>query len=318
MNTPYRIQTGCKINLGLNITERRPDGYHNLQTIFYPVPLYDELTIESNPLAPCSLPLAPIEIESNPLAPCSLPLAPIEIESNPLAPCSLPLAPIEDVLTLGGNPLEGDVQNNLVLRAVRLLREEGFSFPPLSIELKKVIPSGAGLGGGSSDAACMVRSLSKLYGLPLSEEQMERMVGKLGADCPFFINPRPLYAEGIGDVFTPVQVNLDGWYLMLVKPDVFVSTREAYAGVHPHRPAYSLLDTVKLPVEQWKGRMVNDFEESIFASHPLLAEIKEELYHQGAAYASMSGSGSTIFGLFRSHPTCEHRFEAHFTFVCQL
>ncbi|MBR4516831.1 MAG: hypothetical protein IKO60_05495, partial [Bacteroidaceae bacterium] len=193
MNTPYRIQTGCKINLGLNITERRPDGYHNLQTIFYPVPLYDELTIESNPLAPCSLPLAPIEIES-----------------NPLAPCSLPLAPIEDVLTLGGNPLEGDVQNNLVLRAVRLLREEGFSFPPLSIELKKVIPSGAGLGGGSSDAACMVRSLSKLYGLPLSEEQMERMVGKLGADCPFFINPRPLYAEGIGDVFTPVQVNLDG------------------------------------------------------------------------------------------------------------
>ena len=164
----------------------------------------------------------------------------------------------------------------------------------------------------------MVRSLSKLYGLPLSEEQMERMVGKLGADCPFFINPRPLYAEGIGDVFTPVQVNLDGWYLMLVKPDVFVSTREAYAGVHPHRPAYSLLDTVKLPVEQWKGRMVNDFEESIFASHPLLAEIKEELYLQGAAYASMSGSGSTIFGLFRSHPTCEHRFETHFTFVCQL
>ena len=189
------------------------------------------------------------------------------------------------------------MQNNLVLRAVRLLREEGFSFPPLSIELKKVIPSGAGLGGGSSDAACMVRSLSKLYGLPLSEEQMERMVGKLGADCPFFINPRPLYAEGIGDAFTPVQVNLRGWYLMLVKPDVFVSTREAYAGVHPHRPAYSLLDTVKLPVEQWKGRMVNDFEESIFASHPLLAEIKEELYLQGAAYASMSGSGSTIFGL---------------------
>lgn len=274
MNQHHLIKTGCKINLGLNVVERRSDGYHNLQTIFYPVPLYDELTIR---------------------------------ESED-----------EDVLMLGGNPLEGDVQDNLVLRAVRLLRQEGFSVPPLNIDLKKVIPSGAGLGGGSSDAACMVTTLARLYDLPLSEEQMELLVGKLGADCPFFINPRPLYAEGIGDVFTPISLNLSGWYLMLVKPEVYVSTREAYAGVHPHMPAYSLLETIKLPVGQWVGRMVNDFEESIFSNHPLLAEIKQELYRQGAAYASMSGSGSTIFGLFRSRPNCEQVFADHFTFVCQL
>lgn len=272
--TPYSTQTCCKINLGLNITERRPDGYHNLQTIFYPVPLCDELTIREGQ--------------------------------------------DEDVLTLGGNPLEGEVQDNLVLRAVRLLRQEGFPVPPLSIDLRKVIPSGAGLGGGSSDAACMVRSLSRLYDLPLSEEQMECLVARLGADCPFFINPRPLYAEGIGDVFTPVSLNLSGWYLMLVKPDVYVSTREAYAGVHPHQPACSLLETAELPVGQWAGRMVNDFEESIFVSHPLLSDIKEELYNQGAVYASMSGSGSTLFGLFRSQPACEQVFAEHFCKVLLL
>ena len=279
MNKPYSIQTGCKINLGLNVVERRPDGYHNLQTIFYPVPLYDELTIR---------------------------------EKDSL------IMDGEDTLTLGGNPLEGEVWDNLVLRAVRLLRQEGFPIPPLNIDLRKVIPSGAGLGGGSSDAASMVTSLTRLYGLPLSEEQMERLVSKLGADCPFFVNPRPLYAEGIGDVFTPISLDLSGWYLMLVKPEVHVSTREAYAGVHPHQPAYSLLDVVKQPVGAWASRMVNDFEESIFFNHPLLSEIKEELYRQGAAYASMSGSGSTIFGLFRSRPNCEELFAGHFTFVCQL
>ena len=274
MDKPHTVQTCCKINLGLNIVERRPDGYHNLQTIFYPVPLFDELVIREGDG--------------------------------------------EDILTLCGHPLEGEVQDNLVLKAVRLLRQEGFSFPALCIDLKKVIPSGAGLGGGSSDAACMIRSVAQLYDLPLDEGQMKVLAGRLGADCPFFVNPQPLYAEGVGDVFSPVSLNLGGWYLMLVKPDVHVSTREAYAGVHPHLPACSLLETASLPVGQWQGRMVNDFEESIFANHPLLAEIKQELYRQGAAYASMSGSGSTIFGLFCSRPNCEDLFREHFTFVCQL
>lgn len=268
------VQTCCKINLGLNIVERRTDGYHNLQTIFYPVPLYDELTINEGQG--------------------------------------------EDTLSLCGRPLEGEVKDNLVLKAVRLLRQEGFSVPSLHIDLKKIIPSGAGLGGGSSDAACMLRSVAQLYDLPLNEEKMKWLASRLGADCPFFVNPRPLYAEGIGDVFSPVSLNLGGWYLMLVKPEVHVSTREAYAGVHPHKPACSLLETASLPVGQWPDRMVNDFEESIFANHPLLAEIKQELYHHGAAYASMSGSGSTIFGLFCSRPYCEDLFAEHFTFVCQL
>lgn len=274
MAIPYSVKTGCKINLGLNITERRPDGYHNLETIFYPVPLFDELTICENGK--------------------------------------------EDELTLGGHPLDGDVQDNLVLRAVRLLRQESCQFPPLSIDLKKVIPSGAGLGGGSSDAACTVRTISEMFGLALTEERMKGLVGRLGADCPFFVNPKPLYAEGIGDVFTPISLNLAGWYLMLVKPEVHVSTREAYAGVRPHRPVFSLLETAQLPVGQWADRMVNDFEESIFVGHPLLAEIKAELYRQGAVYASMSGSGSTLFGLFRSRPCCEQVFAEHFTFICLL
>lgn len=282
MSSAVTIQTGCKINLGLNVVERRPDGYHNLQTIFYPVPLYDELTISET----------------------------VTSQS--------PFGESEDTLTLGGNPLEGEVQDNLVLRAVRLLRQEGFSLPPLNINLRKVIPSGAGLGGGSSDAACMVKILVQRYGLPLSEEQMEQLVVKLGADCPFFINPRPLYAEGIGDVFTPVALNLSGWYLVLVKPEVHISTREAYAGVHPHQPAFSLLETAQLPVGKWPGRMVNDFEDNIFSKHPLLADIKAELYHQGAAFAAMSGSGSTIYGLFRSHPDCEQVFTDHFTKVVML
>lgn len=268
------FRAGCKINLGLCIVERRPDGYHNIETIFYPVPLYDELTIEEGQ--------------------------------------------VEDVLTLHGHPLDGEVRDNLVLRAVRLLRQCGYTVPPLRIDLRKVIPSGAGLGGGSSDAASTVKALSALYDLPLSEGQMRALVARLGADCPFFITPRPLYAEGIGDVLSPVPLNLAGWYLMLVKPDVHVSTREAYAGVLPRRRAFSLSETSRLPVEQWKGRMVNDFEESVFASHPLLAAIKRELYREGAAYASMSGSGSTIFGLFRSRPVPLPAFREHFTFVCRL
>lgn len=277
MNNPYSTKTCCKINLGLNIVERRPDGYHNIQTIFYPVPLYDELTISENP----------------------------DSEA-------------EDTLTLGGNPLEGEVQDNLVLRAVRLLRQEGYQFPSLHIDLRKVIPSGAGLGGGSSDAACMVRTLSRLYDLSLSEEQMKWFAARLGADCPFFIKSHPVYAEGIGDVFTPISLNLSGWYLLMVKPEVHVSTREAYAGVRPHQPVCSLLETAQLPVGQWADKMVNDFEASIFSSHPLLAEIKQGLYNQGAVYAAMSGSGSTIFGLFRSRPDCEALFAEYFTFVCRL
>lgn len=282
MTDSNTILAGCKINLGLNITQRRPDGYHDLQTIFYPVPLFDELRIR--------------EVGDPPSI----------VSGN------------EDRLTLAGNPLEGDVRDNLVLKAVRLLRSEGYEFPPLCIDLKKVIPSGAGLGGGSSDAACVLKAVAGQYGLPLSLEQMEQLAGRLGADCPFFIRCKPVYAEGIGDQFTSISLSLKGMYLLLVKPEVHVSTREAYAGVHPHQPRFPLLETINLPVEQWKDRMENDFEQSIFASHPLLSNIKQELYRRGAVYASMSGSGSTIFGLFRSQPSCGQDFAEHFTFLCRL
>lgn len=273
MTATKPVRTGCKINLGLCITERRPDGYHNLQTIFYPVPLADELVVE---------------------------------ESD------------RDSLTLDGHPLDGDPQQNLVLKAVRLLREQGCRVPPVAVSLNKVIPSGAGLGGGSSDAACMVRLLNARYALGLGVEQMERLVAQLGADCPFFIRSEPVYAEGIGNEFTPVALSLRGWHLLLVKPDVHISTKEAYAGVRPHMPAHALLETASMPVETWSQRMVNDFEESIFPRHALLADIKRELYRQGAVYAAMSGSGSTLFGLFREEPALADVFAGQFTFSCRL
>ena len=248
-------------------------GYHNLQTIFYPVPLCDELTIREDR---------------------------------------------QDSLTLGGHTLDGKLEDNLVLRAIRLLRESGHDIPHQSITLNKIIPSGAGLGGGSSDAACIVKSINERYEIGLSDSEMERMVSRLGADCPFFIKAQPVYAEGIGDIFTPISLSLKGWHLMLVKPDIHVSTRDAYAGVHPHMPKTPLLNAISQPICQWRNCIVNDFEESIFPLFPRLERIKEQLYIQGATYAAMSGSGSTLFGLFAEKPDCQALFDDHFVYCCQL
>lgn len=267
------ITTGCKINIGLNIVEKRPDGYHNLQTIFYPVPLLDEIVIEENKA---------------------------------------------DEIALDGHPLEGDPQDNLVLKTIRLLRESGYEIPGQKIHLKKNIPSGAGLGGGSSDAACVMKTMNQRYNLKLSNEVMERMIAKLGADCPFFIQEKPVYAEGIGDIFTPTQLSLQGWYLLLVKPNDYISTKEAYSKICPTMPNTSLLQNVMLPLEKWKDCIVNDFEISVFPNHPTVRRIKERLYKLGATYACMSGSGSTVFGLFRHEPDIRNEFKDHFTFVCKL
>ena len=178
----FTFKACCKINLGLLVTERRPDGYHNLQTVFYPVPLSDEISVE---------------------------------EAR------------EDSLIMSGIPIEGASEDNLVLRAVRLLRSQGLGIPPLHIHLHKNIPNGAGLGGGSSDAAGIVRELNNHYALGLNGQKMEAMVASLGADCPFFVRCKPVYAEGIGNIFSPINLNLSGIHIVLIKPDDFVSTREA-------------------------------------------------------------------------------------------
>ncbi len=245
-----------KINLGLSITEKRPDGYHNLETVFYPVALEDALEIRALPEADKKITLHQYGME------------------------------------IAGNP-----EDNLVAKAYSLLDKE-FHLPPVEIHLYKHIPSGAGLGGGSSDAAFMLKLLNGHFHLNLSEEQLEIYAATLGADCAFFIKNKPVYAEGIGNIFSPIELSLKGYQIMIVKPDVFVSTREAFANIHPHHPEYPVKEVIRRPVAEWKDILINDFEASVFPQHPVIGEIKKELYNQGALYASMSGSGSSVFGLF--------------------
>ena len=250
-----------KINLGLSITEKRPDGYHNLETVFYPVALEDAMEIRTNPEAQQKFTLHQHGME------------------------------------IAGNP-----ENNLVVKAYLLLDKE-FHLPPVEIHLYKHIPSGAGLGGGSSDAAFMLKLLNEHYNLQLSDNQLEDYAAILGADCAFFIKNTPTYAEGIGNIFSPIELSLKGYRIMIVKPDVFVSTREAFANIRPHRPEYPVREVIRRPVAEWKDTLINDFEASVFPQYPVIGEIKEELYHQGAIYASMSGSGSSVFGLFAAGTT---------------
>lgn len=246
----------AKINLGLSITEKRPDGYHLLETVFYPVALEDALEIRTAPAS-------------------------------------------EQKFTIHqyGLDIAGRPEDNLVVKAYLLL-EKAFHLPPIDIHLYKHIPSGAGLGGGSSDAAFMLKLLNKQFHLRLSDEQLETYAATLGADCSFFIKNKPTYAEGIGNIFSPISLSLKGYQIILIKPNVFVSTREAFSHIHPHRPKHSIKETIVRPVHEWKDRLVNDFEASLFPQHPVIGEIKEELYRKGAIYASMSGSGSSLFGLF--------------------
>lgn len=267
----------CKINIGLNVVRRRPDGYHDLETVFYPVPLRDNLDFR-------------------------------ELR-EPDVPYRL--------LTAGAR-IEGEAADNLVVKVYLSLKEE-FSLPPLEISLYKKIPMGAGLGGGSSDAAFMMTGLNEYYRLGLSDGEMERRLVKFGADCPFFVRNKPAFATGVGDELTPCGVSLRGMHLVLVKPDVSVSTREAYASVKPGAAAVPLRKAVAQPVEVWKDCVANDFERSVFPQHPELAAIKRTLYDMGALYASMSGSGSTMYGLFsRPVPEAEKVFAGHYVFMKRL
>jgi len=266
-----KVYPCAKINLGLYVTERRPDGYHNLETVFYPIPLCDELEVETGN---------------------------------------------SDELDIEGITVEGPKEDNLVMRVVRRVREAGYFIPPLHIRLHKNIPSGAGLGGGSSDAAFMMKLLNEKFQLGMSDDEMEQGVSPLGADCAFFIRCRPVMATGIGNIFSPTNLDLSGKYLLLVKPDDFVSTREAYQGVTPQKPATPLLQTINCPIQEWQNLLLNDFEKSVFPQHPIIADIKKGLYNAGALYAAMSGSGSSVFGIFSEKPSPEiiTEMSSHFVF----
>ena len=271
----------AKINLGLNVVEKRADGYHNLETIFFPVPIED--TLEIQPMnADC----------------------PLTVDCD---------------LQVSNNPIDCDPQDNLVVKAYKLLKADFPTLPRIHCHLWKRIPSQAGMGGGSSDCAYMIRLLNEQFQLGLSDEQMMAYAAKLGADCAFFIKSQPCYAEGIGEQLTPIKLDLTGWTLCVVRPYIPVPTREAFSRIRPHYPAINCREAVSQPVETWKDTLVNDFEESVFALHPEIGAIKDKLYKMGATYAAMSGSGSALFGLFKEEPDdFRQAFSDMFTFSCKL
>lgn len=244
----------CKINLGLYITNRRPDGYHDLETIFYPVPLQDALE-----MIPAS-------------------------ESN---------------IRLTGKMVAGNNQDNLVWKALQLLKQD---FPEqvghFEIHLHKVIPMGAGMGGGSADGAFALTMLNDLCSLQLPKAQLATYALQLGSDCPFFIYNTPQFASGRGEKMQPVFIDLSAYSLQLVCPNVHVATGKAFSMITPRPAPFDLRTIGALPVSEWKNHIANDFEAPIFEQHPVLASIKKQLYDAGAVYASMSGSGSTVFGIF--------------------
>jgi 4-diphosphocytidyl-2-C-methyl-D-erythritol kinase len=264
----------AKINLGLHVISRRPDGYHNLETIFYPLDLRDALEI--------------IPGSSS--------------GSN------------EHRFFQTGNAIEGTPDENLVMKALRLISAEK-KIPPIDIHLLKKIPTGAGLGGGSADAAFMLRLLNDTFSLGYTHDQLRHLAAQLGADCPFFIDNTPSFATGTGDVLEPVQINLDRYFLLLVKPDIAVSTKEAYGMITPRQPEVSLKEIIKKPVPEWKDWMKNDFEVPVFKKYPEIWAIKQQMTELGAVYAAMSGSGSAVFGIFEQKPSWQTVFSRHFVWA---
>jgi 4-diphosphocytidyl-2-C-methyl-D-erythritol kinase len=242
----------AKINLGLNILRKRADGYHDIESCFYPIPWKDALEI--------------------------IPSDALEFSSE-------------------GLEIPGDWKNNLCIRAYELLKHD-FQIGPVKIILLKKIPMGAGLGGGSADGAFMLSLLNDHFQLNLSKEQLETYALQLGSDCPFFIANRPVIAKGRGEQLEPVELDLKGYWLVIKNPGTHISTKEAYEGINPKQPMDSVRDILLKPIEEWRDCLQNDFEKPIFHKYPELQRLKEELYEEGALYASMTGSGSTVYGIF--------------------
>ena len=242
----------AKINIGLNITEKRADGYHNLDTVFYPVRLHDVIEITDAEELSC---------------------------------------------VVRGISFAGDEMDNICVKAFRLLQKD-HDIPEQQITLLKHIPVGAGLGGGSSDAAFLIKLLNERFSLDLSMPEMEGYARQLGADCAFFVRNKPVFAFGKGDQFEDVQLDLSAYFIVLVMPPIHVSTAVAYAGVKPMKRNTHLLENISLPVSSWKDSVTNDFELSVFEEFPEIGHIKNKLYGHGAIYAAMSGSGACVFAIF--------------------
>ena len=263
------VRPNAKINIGLNIVEKRADGFHNLESLMVPFGLTDELKLTENKRHGAK----------------------------------------KFELVIDGLPVDGSLDTNLVSRAYHLINAD-YNLPPVRVVLKKQIPMGAGLGGGSADGAFTITALNKMFDLKLSVEAMQRYAAMLGSDCALFVQNKPAFATSRGEVLKPVNINLKGYSILIVKPDVHVNTAQAYKLLTPHRPEIPITDLLEKKPEEWRGKMVNDFEEPIFKMHPILNDIKTTMYSAGAAYASMSGSGSAIYGLFAGKPDVgKFRFE---------
>ena len=290
----------AKINLGLNVVERRPDGYHNLETVFFPLSLHDalEVTVMDDRF--------PSAVN------CDL-----KVTSHLSSLNSQPSSLNSHLSSLTSHPSNqfdtGDEQRNLVVRAYNMLKEEFPPMPRVHAHLFKAIPTQAGMGGGSSDCASMLMLLNSMFHLGLSESELIDRAARLGADCAFFILSRPAYAEGIGERLQAVDLSIAEYQMVVVCPSIPVSTKEAFSLIHPKKPAKNCLDVVRQPVDTWRDELRNDFEQSVFSLHPEISDIKERLYQLGAVYAAMSGSGSAVFGLFRNAIDPSGAFPGMFT-----
>jgi 4-diphosphocytidyl-2-C-methyl-D-erythritol kinase len=263
----------CKINLGLHVIRKRSDGFHAIETIFYPVPLKDALEI----------------------------------------------VPAEQLthITITGNTVPGNENDNSCIKAYHLLKKDFPSLPAASIHLHKAIPAGAGLGGGSADGAFMLMLLNNYFKLSLSQEQLSAYALQLGSDSPFFIINKPCLGTGRGEILSPAAINLAAYTFVIVNPGINVNTAWAFGRIVPKQPVHDILAIIKQPVENWKECLTNDFEAPIFVQYPEIEQIKNDLYKAGAVYASMSGSGSTVFGIFEPDKISLPVFPAHY-FVKQL
>lgn len=269
----------CKINLGLNILRKRSDGYHDLETIFYPIALRDALEILSAPFSEGESKAGRRQVEGPTFPPN---------ESSDKITCSVT-----------GLPVNGDPKDNLCIKAYNLLKNDFPQLPSVRMHLHKAIPMGAGLGGGSSDGAFTLQLLNKKFHLGLSKDQLTGYALQLGSDCPFFLHNKPCYATGRGEILEDIALDLSQYSFLLVNPDIHINTGWAFSNIIPRDTKQSRLkEAIQEPISSWKTELTNDFEKPVFDLYPEIKAIKDTLYTNGALYASMSGSGSTVFGIF--------------------
>lgn len=259
----------CKINLGLRITQKRADGFHTLETVFFPLSLTDALEI-------------------------------IIADEETTAPLTF---------TSSGLAVNGDTSDNLCCKAYWLLKNDYPAIPSIKMHLHKSIPMGAGLGGGSSDGAFTLTLLNQLFDLQIPGDNLMQYALTLGSDCPFFILNRPAFATGRGEILTPTNVNLDGYSIVIVNPGIGISTKTAFSFITPNQPSTHIPDILQMPIRAWKDTLINDFEAPIFQAYPELENIKQTLYQKGAVYAAMTGTGSTVYGIFETHIIPEISFD---------